>query len=410
MMMRTTRLLHRARTIAALLLAGAVAPAPLVAQGPTSTAQPTETQEHIDGPTYARVALGFTQIYDDNIFVVAKSQHPQSDLVSRFGPTFEVGRRSRRLDLTAKYGLAAERYFERIDLNTDLAYQDGGFRIRYNTTPRTEYAFEAQYVDTQTAQDLNLMTGIAAGRGRAERLLARGRAGHDVTRITNLNASYEASNDTFVETNTNLRQEAKVGLAWTASRRTSYRLDVRARYVTFNYERQNEFGLKFRDLGAQNSQVLTGGVTYALTPLTTVEVDGGPRLTAGDWTPEIAGTIRRRTQKGDISAGYSSSQDTAIGEPGLLDVKRVFARLLVTPVRALTMSATPAFAKSQSLGQSLGRSTDVRELDVDITIQVLRRWSFGAAARVSDQSIELNGVNDPIESRRLWLTTTVTLP
>jgi len=74
------------------------------------------------------------------------------------------------------------------------------------------------------------------------------------------------------------------------------------------------------------------------------------------------------------------------------------------------MSATPAFAKSQSLGQSLGRSTDVRELDVDITIQVLRRWSFGAAARVSDQSIELNGVNDPIESRRLWLTTTVTLP
>ena len=410
MMMRTTRLLHRARTIAALLLAGAVAPAPLVAQGPTSTAQPTETQEHIDGPTYARVALGFTQIYDDNIFVVAKSQHPQSDLVSRFGPTFEVGRRSRRLDLTAKYGLAAERYFERIDLNTDLAYQDGGFRIRYNTTPRTEYAFEAQYVDTQTAQDLNLMTGIAAGRGRAERLLARGRASHDVTRITNLNASYEASNDTFVETNTNLRQEAKVGLAWTASRRTSYRLDVRARYVTFNYERQNEFGLKFRDLGAQNSQVLTGGVTYALTPLTTVEVDGGPRLTAGDWTPEIAGTIRRRTQKGEISAGYSSSQDTAIGEPGLLDVKRVFARLLVTPVRVLTMSATPAFAKSQSLGQSLGRSTDVRELDVDITIQVLRRWSFGAAARVSDQSIELNGVNDPIESRRLWLTTTVTLP
>jgi hypothetical protein len=410
MMMRTTRTLHRARPIAALMLAGALAPAPLAAQGPTSTAQPTETQEHIDGPTYARVALGFTQIYDDNIFVVAKSQHPQSDLVSRFGPTFEVGRRSRRLDLTAKYGLAAERYFERIDLNTDLAYQDGGFRIRYNTTPRTEYAFEAQYVDTQTAQDLNLMTGIAAGRGRAERLLARGRVGHDVTRITNLNASYEASNDTFVETNTNLRQEAKLGLAWTASRRTSYRLDVRARYVTFNYERQNEFGLKFRDLGAQNSQVLTGGVTYAFTPLTTVEVDGGPRLTAGDWTPEFAGTIRRRTQKGEISAGYSSSQDTAIGEPGLLDVKRVFARLLVTPVRALTMSATPAFAKSQGLGQSLGRSTDVRELDVDITIQVLRRWSFGAAARVSDQSIELNGVDDPIESRRLWLTTTVTLP
>jgi hypothetical protein len=408
MMMGTTRTRHRAPTIAgALLLFGALAPATLVAQGPTSTAQSSpETDERVDGPTYARVALGFTQIYDDNVFVVPNSQHPQSDLVSRFGPTFEVGRRSRRLDLTAKYGLAAERYFERIDLNSDLAYQDGGFRIRYNVTPRTEYTFDAQYVDTQTAQDLNLMTGIATGRGRSERLLARGRVGHDVTRITNLNATYEASNDTFAETNTNLRQEAKIGLVWNASRRTMYRLDVRARYVTFNFQRQNEFGLKFRDLGAQNSQALTGGLTYALTPLTSIEIDGGPRLTAGDWTPELAGTIRRRTQKGEISAGYSSSQDTAIGEPGLLDVKRVFARLSVTPVRALTMSAIPAFAKSTGLG----RTTDVRELDVDIAIRVLRRWSVGAAARVSDQSAELNGMDDPIESRRLWLTTTLTLP
>ncbi|MND04291.1 hypothetical protein D3C83_244950 [compost metagenome] len=52
----------------------------------------------------------------------------------------------------------------------------------------------------------------------------------------------------------------------------------------------------------------------------------------------------------------------------------------------------------------------MRELDVDIEIRVLRRWSFGAAARVSDQTGELNGMDDPIETRRLWLTTTLTLP
>ena len=408
MMTPTARTLrHARRLIRALLLAGAVVPVTLAAQGPTNTAQsPEETQERIDGPTYARVALGFTQIYDTNIFVVPLSQHPQSDLVSRFGPTFEVGRHSRRLDLTAKYGMAAERYFERIDLNADLAYQDGGFRMRYNATPRTEVTLEGQYVDTQTAQDLNLMTGIATERGRSERLFTHGHIGQDVTRITKLNADYEVSNDTFIETNTTLRQEARLGLAWPASRRATYRLDARGRYVTFNFVRQDEFGLNFRDLGAQNSQALTAGVTYALTPLTTVEVDGGPRLTAGDWSPELSGTIRRRTQKGEISAGYNQSQDTAIGEPGFLDVKRIGAHLSVTPVRALTMSATPAFARSRGLG----RTIDVRELDVDIVIRVLQRLSVGAAARVSDQNIDVNGVREPIESRRLWLTTALTLP
>jgi hypothetical protein len=409
MMTPTARTLHHARRlIRALVLAGAMVPVTLAAQ--TNTAQsPEETQERIEGPTYARVALGFTQIYDTNIFIVPLSQHPQSDLVSRFGPTFEVGRRSRRLDLTAKYGLAAERYAERTDLNKDLAHQDGGLRIRYDVTPRTEFTLDAQFVDTQTPQDLNLMTGITAGRGRAERLFAHSVLTRDLTRITALNVHYEASNDTFLETDTTLRQEAKIGLAWLVNRRTTYRLDARARYITFNFLRYDEFGLKFRDLGAQNSQVLTGGVTYALTPLTTLEVDGGPRLTAGDWSPELSGTIRRRTQKGEIAANYVSSQDTALGEPGFLDVKRISAHLTVTPVRALTMSATPAFARSKGLDRTL----DVRELDVDIVIRVLRRLSVGAAARVSDQRHQIGGLNpvdDTIESRRLWLTTTLTLP
>jgi hypothetical protein len=78
-------------------------------------------------------------------------------------------------------------------------------------------------------------------------------------------------------------------------------------------------------------------------------------------------------------------------------------------MRRLTLSATPAFARS-TLSTRPGETTDVRELDVSIVLRALRRLSFTAAARVADQDGRFNGAFDPIQSRRLWLATTLTLP
>ena len=407
MMTPAARPLHRARRLTrALLFAGVLAPATLSAQVSTTAQSPQETEERIDGPTYARVAIGFTQIYDDNVFYVSNSEHPTSDLVSRFGPTFEVGRHSRRLELTARYGMSAERYLTRTDLNRDLAYQDGGFKIRYNFTPRRVLTVDGQYLDTHSPQDLNLTSGITTGRARGERLMVHGGIAQDLTRLTKLTAEAEAANDTFAETNSTLTQKARLGLAWQPSLRSTYRLDARARYITFNFLLHNEFGQPYRDTGAQNAQILTGGWTYALTPLMSFDIDAGPRLAAGEWSPEFSGTVRRRTQKGELSAGFVSTQDTVLGEPGFVDVRRVNVALSVTPVRPLTLSAMPAYARTTWHGDQV----DVRELDVDIIIRVLRRLSVTASARVSDQSGLRDGVEDPLETRRLWLATTLTLP
>jgi hypothetical protein len=400
--------LRRARRIArVLLLGGALTPAMLSAQGPTTSRTPTETEEHIDGPSYGRVALVFTQVYDDNIFAVPLSQHPQSDLVSRFGPTFEVGRHSRRLEMSAKYGMAAERYVDRVDLNSDVAYQNGGFDVRYNATPRTALRVSGAYVDTQSPQELNQATLLTTGRARAERLQAHIGSTHDLTMLTQLNLDYDVSNDTLQETNTNLSHLARIGFAWRSSGRSSYRVDYRPRYVKFNVLQQDVTGRQFRDIGNETTQLLTAGWVYAVTPLTSIEIDGGPRLTAGEFKPEFSGLVRRRMQKGaEISASYQSTQDTAFGEAGFIDVQRVTVLMSVTPLRRLTMSATPAWARSTLRDQT----TEVRELDVNIVLRVLRRLSFTAAARVADQDGRFNGTRDPIQSRRLWLTSTLTLP
>jgi len=407
MIKRTNRWCRAARAITrGLVLVGALAPAMLSAQGQAPGQTPTETEEHIEGPSYGRVALLFTQMYDDNVFAVPLSQHPQSDLVSRFGPTFEVGRHSRRLEMSAKYGMAAERYVDRIDLNSDMAYQNGGFDVRYNATPRTILRFNGSYVDTQSPQELNVATLLLVGRARAERLMGHAGVTQDLTPLTRLNIDYDVANDTLAETNTNLSHLGRIGLAWHSSGRSSYRVDYRPRYVHFDVLAQTVTGQQFRSLGSETTQLVTAGWTYAFSPLTTIDIDGGPRLSSGEIKPEFSGALHRRMQKGEIGASYVSTQDTSFGEVGFIDVQRVTAMMSVTPMRPVTMSATPAFARSKRLG----RSTDVRELQVDIVVRVLRRLSFTASARVNDQNGSFTGPDDPIQSRRLWLTSTLTLP
>ena len=217
------------------------------------------------------------------------------------------------------------------------------------------------------------------------------------------------------ETNTNLSHLARIGFAWHSSDRSRYRVDYRPRYVEFNVLQRDVTGREFRDVGNETTQLFTAGWVYAVTPLTTIELDAGPRLTAGEFKPEFSGVVRRRQrQGGEIAVSYQSTQDTAFGEAGFIDVQRVTGLLTVTPLRRLTMSATPAFARSTLRGQT----TEVRELDFSIVLRVMRRLSFTAAARASNQDGRLgaldplpgNGANDPIQSRRLWLTFTLTLP
>jgi len=406
----TNRSRRGVRRIArALLLSGALAPAVLSAQSPTSPAT-TETAEHIDGPSYGRVGIVFTELYDDNIFAVPLSQHPQSDLVSRFGPMFEVGRHSRRLEMSAKYGMAAERYYDRYDLNSDLAYQNGGFDLRYAATPRTALHVTGAYIDTQSPQELNQASLITIGRARAERLAAHAGLSRELTKLTQLNLDYDIANDTLQETNMNLTHLARIGLAWHSSGRSSYRVDYRPRYVKFDVLQRDVNGVEFRDTGNETSQALTAGWVYAVTPLTTIEVDGGPRVTAGDIKPEFSALLRRRMQHGgEIAPSYQSTQDTSFGEAGFIDVQRGQILLAVTPLRRLTMSAIPAYARSTRTTRP-GEITTVRELDVSIVLHVVQRLSFTAAARLADQDGFTNGVLDPIQSRRMWLTVTLTLP
>ena len=417
--MRPVRSLRAVRrAVRLLVVAGVLAPAMIAAQGNAPAQVAGQPEEHIEGPSYGRVSLLFTESYDDNVFAVPLSQHPQSDLISRFGPIFEVGRHTRRFVMNARYGLAAERYAQLVDLNSDVAHQEGMFDVEYHSTPRTTLHADGGYIDTQSPRELNQATLITIGRGRAERLTAHGAFAEDLTKLTSLNLDYTISNDTLEERPGNLSHLVRIGLQWRTSMRTSFRADYRPRYVVFGAAANaipvgsgtsvdtNIAVGSDTSVASDTSHAITAGFTHSITPLTSIEFDSGPRVTDGEVRPEISAAFRRRMPKGEIAVAYVRTQDTAVGELGFFDVQRLTATASVTPVRALTLSALPAFARSTQLGDY----SNVRELNVEVVVRVIRRLSFVVFARAANQEGTFSDLNDPIQTRYLALTTRLTLP
>src|SRR5690348_49189 len=81
--------------------------------------------------TYARMSLSVSQMFDANLFAAPASSGPQADLISRAGPSLEMGYRSLPLDVIARYALQAERYLDHPELDANAAHQDASVTLRY---------------------------------------------------------------------------------------------------------------------------------------------------------------------------------------------------------------------------------------------------------------------------------------
>jgi hypothetical protein len=298
--------------------------------------------------------------------------------------------------------------------------------MRYNASRRTELHGDGDYLDTQSPRELNLATLLTTGRTRAQRISGSFGVAQMLTSRTTFSADYDVTKDTLAEQLSNMSNIGRFGLAWETSPRAKVRVDYRPRYVEFGTAIPLPTATPLPPGSptpvlvtnrAEITQVLSGGFTFAVTPLTTIDLDAGPRFANGNIRPEVSATVRRRAQLGsELSATYLATQDTSFGEvifgetpvleAGFYDVQRVNAVLSITPVRPLTMAAMPAFARSTRLG----RHSDVRELSVDITVRAMRKLTFIAAGRVSDQQSAFTNANDPIRGRLLALTAQLTLP
>jgi len=344
--------------------------------------------------TYTRISASVSQIYDGNMFATPASRGPQDDLISRAGPSLEMGYLSPPLDIVARYGIQAERYINHPGLNANAAHQDASVVIRYLPMPRLDISVDAGYVATQTPSEFNLESQLAVGRAPAERVALSSTAGYDWNPLTRLSGEYTFGRDSVVGGIASDTRRSRVGLQRRTGLRNAYRVDYQFRNSGFS------------DGSSSRSHVFTAGWTHAITPRTGIEIAAGPRLTAGSVRPEVSAAVRRRLSRGELSATYSSTEMTTIGEHGTIGLDRVALSGSYRPARRLGVTATPSWSRSTRAGQHV----PVYVLDIESTFDTTRHLTFLAWARIGRQDGTLSGPPGSIPYRTLGLKMTIAQP
>src|SRR6267378_2235475 len=181
--------------------------------GGTAVAQPD---------LYLKSALSVTGVQDDNLFSTPDSR--QGDVITRFTPGIEAGSGSERLSLAGRFALDAERFTEHPELNTPRAREIASFDFQSRPTRLVTFSLHGEYLSTLTPGELNLTTGLAAGRLRARRLAVGPAVNWRVGPATVGSASYTQTMDDLAGAVTAQTRAAALGLERRLSQRDTVTL------------------------------------------------------------------------------------------------------------------------------------------------------------------------------------------
>jgi hypothetical protein len=311
----------RAGSLAVLLALGVLAP-------PGAEAQPG---------FYATPSLSVGEVYDDNLFSTPTRR--QSDLISRFSPALEAAYRSAPLTLLGRYGFDAELYAEHPELNEAQVRQDASFELQSRPTPTLRFGLTGIFRETQTAGELNVETGLAAGRVRAQRLTLASSAGWQLGPRTEATIDGEAADDEVARGIDAQTYTASAGLTRELTPRDVGRLGLTFRRFVFD---GNE---------TPTSQAVVVGWRHVFTPRTSLSLDAGPRFSDGSVEPEVSASLNHRLQTGDLSLTYAHQQTTAIGQAGALTTESLTALAAWEPRRSLRFRAAPRVVRAEQAGE-----------------------------------------------------------
>ncbi|MGH7255697.1 MAG: hypothetical protein ACREI3_07960, partial [Nitrospirales bacterium] len=288
------------------------------------------------GP-YLRPALSASEVFDDNIFFASSDGNREHDVITRFTPALEGGYRSTPLTITARYTFDAEIYTEHPELTSPQVRQQGMLEFTSQPNRLLTMKLEGSYFQTRTPFELNLLTGIAIRRTRAERYSVAPSLTYQIDRLTTTSGDYAFNSDRI---SGGLTIDTHVA-HWTLDRRLT-RLDTVGPGYTFQQ-------LTFGGVASTTMHAATLGWERAFTPLSRLNLRAGPRLVDGllDDQPEVEASFRHTLQRGEVSVTYTNTLRSIIGQPGAVQIDSVLGSFLFDVNPRLRVTAGPGFSRTR---------------------------------------------------------------
>ena len=280
---------------------------------------------------YLTPSLSVAEVYDDNVFYTPSPR--TKDFYTRISPGLNAGYQSAPLTVWGSYTFDAEIYSRHSELTHPLARQRGLIELKATPDQVLTLSISGAYFQTRTPQELNLTTGLATRRVRAERYTTNPAFTYRYDPLTTAKGDYTFAKDLFAGGITVDSHIVNLAL----ERRLTPRDTVGPGYI----------GRQFQFFGfpALTSHAFTLGWSHELTPLTSFTLRGGPRLTEGtvDRLPEASASISHKLKGGQLLLSYASTLTTVFGLTTALTAQSITATATTELLPKLQLSAAPAF-------------------------------------------------------------------
>jgi hypothetical protein len=253
-------------------------------------------------------------------------------------------------------------------LSSGSARRHAGAALDYRPSPTLAIGAGADLLTTRTPAELAADTGLSLTRAPASRVSGYSTLARRTSPLTLATAEYRVSEDRITG-GTRVRQHtATAGAEHHASQRDT---------VTATYRLQQfAFGIS-----SATSHALNLGWTRGLTSRTALSIQGGPNLTSGSATLDLAVTFRNRVGDRDRSVTYARGQTTVIGLTGAVNTQIMSANVPWGSSRSLTITVVPAFYRNEHAR----RRADVFRLALSAVRPVTRSLSLEATLGASVQ-------------------------
>src|SRR5437667_528672 len=323
---------------------------------------------------YLTPSLSVAEVYDDNLFY---SPSPRThDVFTRISPGLKAGYLSAPLTVEGSYAFDSEIYSQHSELTTSLVRQRGLIELKATPVQVLTLSLPVSYFQSRTPTELNLTTGLAVGRVRAERYTTNPGFTYRFDPLTTAKGDYTYSKDLLAAGITAGALTIDTHIVHLAlDRRLSPRDTVGPGYLGRRYE--------FSGFPALTSHAFTLGWSHELTALPTFMQRGSPRLTEGpvDRLPEASASIRHKLQSGELSLAYASVLTTVFGLTNSVKSQSITATATTQLLSTLQLSVAPAFYKISS---EVIKAT-VYAMNLETSYQLTKTLALGAAYQFSLQ-------------------------
>lgn len=320
---------------AQVFVAGVLLPTTALAQLLPPTVSPAQAGN------YLTPSLSVAEVYDDNVFYASSPR--RHDFYTRISPGLNAGYQSAPLTVWGSYTFDSEVYSQHSELTDSQVRQRGLIELKTSPSQVLTLSLPVSYYQSRTPQELNLLTGIAVGRVRAERYSTNPAFTYRYDPLTTARGDYAYSRDLLAAGGAagNIELDSHIENL-VLDHRLTPRDTVGPGYVGRQFA--------FAGFPALSSHAFTLGWSHELTPLTTFSLRGGPRLTEGavDKLPEALASIRYKLKSGELSLGYASVLTTVYGLANSVSTQNITATATTDLLPTLRLSVAPTFYKISS--------------------------------------------------------------